>query len=344
MFEKNEYDRSVNTFSNQGRLYQVEYAMKAVEQGCTTLGIQTKDGIILGAEKKISSKLQIPSSIENIMKINENTICTYSGLRSDARALIETARVEAASHWFNFNEPMPVEAISLAVCDVALSFAEKKKKQRQKNEYDRNVNTFSNQGRLYQVEYAMKAVEQGCTTLGIQLKDAIILGAEKKIASKLQIPSSIENIMKINENAICTYSGLRSDARALIETARVEAANHWFNFNEPMPVEAISLAVCDMALSFAEKKKKQREKNEKRVVSRPYGVAMLIAGIDTDGQPRLFKNDPSGNYVRYKACCIGQGGENGMSTLQSNYREDMPFDEAILLAGKVLKENLEQKN
>ena len=213
----------------------------------------------------------------------------------------------------------------------------------EKNEYDRNVNTFSNQGRLYQVEYAMKAVEQGCTTLGIQLKDAIILGAEKKIASKLQIPSSIENIMKINENAICTYSGLRSDARALIETARVEAANHWFNFNEPMPVEAISLAVCDMALSFAEKKKKQREKNEKRVVSRPYGVAMLIAGIDTDGQPRLFKNDPSGNYVRYKACCIGQGGENGITTLQSSYNENMEFNDAILLAGKVLKENLEQK-
>ena len=212
----------------------------------------------------------------------------------------------------------------------------------EKNEYDRSVNTFSNQGRLYQVEYAMKAVEQGCTTLGIQLKDAIILGAEKKIASKLQIPSSIENIMKINENAICTYSGLRSDARALIETARVEAANHWFNFNEPMPVEAISLAVCDMALSFAEKKKREK-KDKERGVSRPYGVAVIIAGIDADGEPRLFKNDPSGNYVRYKACCIGQGGENGMTTLQSNYREDMSFDEAILLAGKVLKENLEQK-
>ncbi len=212
----------------------------------------------------------------------------------------------------------------------------------EKNEYDRSVNTFSNQGRLYQVEYAMKAVEQGCTTLGIQLKDAIILGAEKKIASKLQIPSSIENIMKINENAICTYSGLRSDARALIETARVEAANHWFNFNEPMPVEAISLAVCDMALSFAEKKKREK-KDKERGVSRPYGVAVIIAGIDADGEPRLFKNDPSGNYVRYKACCIGQGGENGMTTLQSNYREDMSFDDAILLAGKVLKENLEKK-
>ena len=210
-----------------------------------------------------------------------------------------------------------------------------------KNEYDRNVNTFSNQGRLYQVEYAMKAVEQGCTTLGIQTKDGVILAAEKKIASKLQIPSSIENIMKIDYHVICTYSGLRSDARALIERARVEAANHWFTFNERMPVEAISLAVCDVCLSFAEKKKKKE--GEKRVVSRPYGVAMLIAGIDKDGKAKLFKNDPSGNYVRYKACCIGQGGENGLTTLQNSYNEDMNFDDAINLAGKVLKENLEQK-
>ena len=210
-----------------------------------------------------------------------------------------------------------------------------------KNEYDRNVNTFSNQGRLYQVEYAMKAVEQGCTTLGIQTKDGVIMAEEMKIASKLQIPSSIENIMKIDDHVICTYSGLRSDARALIERARVEAANHWFTFNERMPVEAISLAVCDVCLSFAEKKKKK--KGEKRVVSRPYGVAMLIAGIDKDGKAKLFKNDPSGNYVRYKACCIGQGGENGLTTLQNSHKEDMNFDDAINLAGKVLKENLEQK-
>ena len=90
--------------------------------------------------------------------------------------------------------------------------------------------------------------------------------SRKKIASKLQIPSSIENIMKINENTICTYSGLRSDARALIGTARVEAASHWFNFNEPMPVEAISLAVCDMALSFAEKRKNKNKKMKKELL------------------------------------------------------------------------------
>ena len=88
---------------------------------------------------------------------------------------------------------------------------------------------------------------------------------------------------------------------------------------------------------------RREEEGEKRVVSRPYGVAMLIAGVDKDGKAKLFKNDPSGNYVRYKACRIGQGGENGLTTLQNSYNEEMNFDDAINLAGKVLKENLEQK-
>jgi 20S proteasome subunit alpha 5 len=185
----------------------------------------------------------------------------------------------------------------------------------------------------------MKAVEDGWTTVGIQTKEGVILAAEKKIQNKLQIPSSLEKIMKIDDTVICTYSGLLSDARALIEYARVEAANHWFTFNERMPVESISLSICDIALSFADKDSKK----QKRKVSRPFGVALLLAGIDRNGQPRLFRNDPSGNYTRYKACSIGAGGENGMNTLQEIFKDDMSLDEGILLAGKVIKENMEQK-
>jgi 20S proteasome subunit alpha 5 len=186
----------------------------------------------------------------------------------------------------------------------------------------------------------MKAVEDGWTTVGIQTKDGVILAAEKKIQNKLQIPSSLEKVTKIDDTVICTYSGLLSDARALIEYARVEAANHWFTFNEHMPVESISLSICDIALSFADKDKK---KEKKRKVARPFGVALLLAGIDRNGQPRLFRNDPSGNYTRYKACSIGAGGENGMNTLQENFKDDMSLEQGILLAGKVIKENMEQK-
>lgn len=166
----------------------------------------------------------------------------------------------------------------------------------------------------------MKAVEDGWTTVGIQARDGVVLASEKKIQNRLQIPTSIEKIVKIDDNVMCTYSGLLSDARAMIESARVEAANHWFTFNEKMPVESISLSICEMALSFADKDPK-KDKEKKKRVSRPFGVALLIAGIDKDGQPKLFRNDPSGNYTRYKACSLGAGGENGMNTLQEHFRD-----------------------
>ncbi len=210
------------------------------------------------------------------------------------------------------------------------------------SEYDRSVNTFDNQGRIIQVEYALKAVKDGGTTLGIQLKDAIIIAAEKKIENKLQIPSSIEKIFKISDSLFCTFSGLLADGRSLLDHARVETANHWFVYNEEIPIETLALSICELALSFADKKKKDKNEDKKQL-SRPFGCALLLAGIDKSGKPILFRNDPSGNYCRFRACCIGAGEENGMTTLSENYKEDMSLDEGIRLAGKVIKENMEQK-
>ncbi|MFO0515409.1 MAG: archaeal proteasome endopeptidase complex subunit alpha [bacterium] len=214
----------------------------------------------------------------------------------------------------------------------------------EKNEYDRSVSTFSSQGRLFQIEYAMKAVEQGATTLGIQVKDGVILAAEKKVKSKLQIPSSLEKISKISNSVMCGYSGLLSDGRSLVDHARVEATNHWFVYNEEMPLESLALSICELALSFADKdKKKKDDEEEKRKISRPFGCALLIAGLDRNKEPVLFRNDPSGNYCRFRACCIGAGSENGMMTLSELYKEEMNLEDAIKLAGKVIKENMEQK-
>lgn len=214
----------------------------------------------------------------------------------------------------------------------------------EKNEYDRGVSTFSSQGRLFQLDYAMKAVEQGWTTLGMQVKEGIIVASEKKIISKLQIPSSLEKISKISDKVMVGYSGLLADARSLIDHARVEAANHWFVYNEEMPMESLAMSVCELALSFAEKPKKKRDDEEsKRKISRPFGCALLLAGLDKDNKPVLLRNDPSGNYSRFKACCIGAGGENGMLTLSETYDENMSLEKAINLAGRVIKENMEQK-
>lgn len=40
---RSEYDRGVNTFSPEGRLFQVEYAIEAIKLGSTAIGICTND-------------------------------------------------------------------------------------------------------------------------------------------------------------------------------------------------------------------------------------------------------------------------------------------------------------
>ncbi|CAK9164456.1 unnamed protein product, partial [Ilex paraguariensis] len=123
-FSGTEYDRGVNTFSPEGRLFQVEYAIEAIKLGSTAIGIKTKEGVVLAVEKRITSPLLEPSSVEKIMEIDEHIGCAMSGLIADARTLVEHARVETQNHRFSYGEPMTVESTTQALCDLALRFGE----------------------------------------------------------------------------------------------------------------------------------------------------------------------------------------------------------------------------
>ncbi|OPY39285.1 MAG: Proteasome subunit alpha [Methanoregula sp. PtaU1.Bin051] len=111
------YDRAITVFSPDGRLYQVEYAREAVKRGTTAVGIKAKDGVVLIVDKRVSSKLLEPSSIEKIFKIDEHIGVASSGLVGDARALVDRARIEAQINRVSYDEPIEVEALAKKLCD-----------------------------------------------------------------------------------------------------------------------------------------------------------------------------------------------------------------------------------
>ena len=98
------YDRGITVFSPDGRLFQVEYAREAVKKGTTTIGLKFKDGVILIVDKRVSSRLIEPDSIEKIYNIDEYIGCATSGLVADARVLVDQARKDAQTHKITFNE------------------------------------------------------------------------------------------------------------------------------------------------------------------------------------------------------------------------------------------------
>jgi 20S proteasome subunit alpha 5 len=79
------------------------------------------------------------------------------------------------------------------------------------------------------------------------------------------------------------------------------------------------------------------QEKDKKKMSRPFGVALLMAGHDEKGS-QLYFSDPSGTYLLYKAKAIGAGSEGAQSTLQEKYRNDMTLRDAEDLAIEILKQ------
>jgi len=208
-----------------------------------------------------------------------------------------------------------------------------------RSEYDRGVNTFSPEGRLFQVEYAIEAVKLGSTAVGIRTNEGVVLAVEKRVGSVLLEPSSTVKILEIDSHIATAVSGLAGDGRSLVDHARVEAQNHRFTYDEPIGVEALTQSICDLALAFGE----GSDGKKKAAMSRPFGVAMLIGGYDQDRGAQLFFSDPSGTFVEYKAKAIGAGSEGAQITLQEKYRNDMTLKDAEALALEILKQVMEEK-
>ncbi|KAG5950679.1 proteasome component pup2 [Claviceps sorghi] len=112
-------------------------------------------------------------------------------------------------------------------------------------------------------------------------------------------------------------SGLQADARSMVEHARVECQSHAFNYNEPLGVESCTQAICDLALRFGE-----GADGEETIMSRPFGVALLIAGFDEQG-PQLFHAEPSGTFYRYDAKAIGSGSEDAETLVLKTLKQVM---------------------
>ncbi|RLF41117.1 MAG: proteasome endopeptidase complex, archaeal, alpha subunit [Thermoplasmata archaeon] len=118
------YDRTITVFSPDGRLFQVEYAREAVKRGTTTAGIKYKNGVVLIVDKRISSRLIEPDSIEKIFKIDDHIGCATSGLVADARALIDRARVEAQINRLTYENPIQVKTLARRICDFKQSYTQ----------------------------------------------------------------------------------------------------------------------------------------------------------------------------------------------------------------------------
>ena len=196
--------------------------------------------------------------------------------------------------------------------------------------YDAGTTTFSSDGRILQVEYAIQSINQAGTAIGVQFLNGVVLAAEKKNTGRLVDYLFPEKMAKLDEHVIAALAGMTADANNLVDFMRSLAQSYLKMYGEPIPVEQLVRKVCDKKHSVTQ-----------YGGLRPYGVSFLIAGYDTHKGCQLYLTDPSGNFGGWKATAIGENNQTAQSILKSSYKDNMTATEAMDLTVKVLCKTLD---
>ncbi|KAK9828004.1 hypothetical protein WJX81_007886 [Elliptochloris bilobata] len=200
--------------------------------------------------------------------------------------------------------------------------------------YDSRTTIFSPEGRLYQVEYAMEAISNAGAAIGVLATDGVVLGAEKRITSKLLDTNAVgvrrEKMYKLDDHVACAVAGITADANILINRCRLAAQQYRFQYQEPIPVEQLVRAVCDSKQGYTQ-----------FGGLRPFGVSLLYAGWDEERQFQLYESDPSGNYGGWKATAIGAGHQGATNLLKQDYKDDITLEAAVKLVIQILSKTMD---
>ena len=163
--------------------------------------------------------------------------------------------------------------------------------------YDSHI-VLSPEGRIFQIEYAMKAIDFSSTVLGILCQDGVVFAAERQIASKMHEPNSLASrrIFNLDTHIGCAVAGLLTDSRALVDFARNECTNFRESWDKPIPVEALVKRIANYMFQYTI-----------YGGARPFGCSIIVGGTNPDsGKHELWCAEPSGICWRYKGISIGK--------------------------------------
>ena len=185
--------------------------------------------------------------------------------------------------------------------------------------YDMTPTMYSPDGRIYQVEYAIETVKRGAIAIGLQAKDGVIVAVEEK-SRDLQVEDITQKIFQVDDHIGIAAAGYIPDARILVDSARFFSQSNKLTYDESVEIESVAKHLADQSHQFTQYSG-----------VRPFGVALIIAGIDRKGT-RVFVTDPSGTYVPYSAVAIGGNSDEVTDFLEKNYKEEMSMDDAMSMA------------
>ncbi|KAI7854235.1 nucleophile aminohydrolase [Circinella umbellata] len=184
--------------------------------------------------------------------------------------------------------------------------------------YDLAVSTYSPDGRVFQVEYANKAVDNAGTAVGLRVKDGIVLAVEKLVQSKLLVPGANRRIQSADLHVGIASAGLIADGRHLVKRARDEAQAWRDIYRQPISGKTMADRLGQYVSAYT-------------LYSsvRPFGCSTIVGAVNEDGTPALYMIEPSGVYWGYHGCAVGKGKSVAKTEIEKLDLSNMTVREAV---------------
>jgi len=146
-------------------------------------------------------------------------------------------------------------------------------------------------------------------SVGIRGKDCAVVLSQKKVPDKLIDPSSVSHIFRLSNSVGCVMTGSIADARAAATRARGEAAEFRYKNGYEMPCDVLSKRLANINQVYTQ-----------RAYMRPLGIATTLISVDSEFGPQLYKCDPAGYYVGYKATASGPKQQEALNHLEKKLK------------------------
>lgn len=164
--------------------------------------------------------------------------------------------------------------------------------------YDRHISIFSPEGKLYQVEYAFKAIiNEGFTSIGLRGKDCALVMSQRKVPDTLHEPSSMTKLFAITPTIGAVATGLSADGKSMIARARQEAADFRYQFGYDITIDLLSRRIANL---------NQISTQEAEMRTLAVSLTLISMESTTNGLiPKIYKCDPAGFYISYCGTSTG---------------------------------------
>merc|ERR1711988_1223148 len=195
--------------------------------------------------------------------------------------------------------------------------------------YDRHITIFSPEGRLYQVEYAFKAIKHtGNTCVAVRGEDSVVVVTQHKVPDKQLDGTSVSSLFKIFDTIGCAIIGSPGDCRYQCQKARQECHEFRHKFAYDVPVSYLARRMGDIAQIYTQ-----------HAYMRPIGASTVFIGIDEEVGPQLYMTDPTGVAMGFKAVGVGAKDQEAMNMLEKRLKtvEGLDTQATINLAISVLQ-------